>query len=874
MQISSQATTIADPSVQTIGVRRPGFGTAGTRIPMTVNAFKMDIEGGMIYHYDDIVGEKVLPIKRNMELFKILQYEIAPNVFVEKISYDGRKNAISHYRLNIKDDYQEFPIQVGGNPSRPPRIIRIKMKLVAQINSELLTRFVQGKQSHDNTAITAIQALNIVLRMEPTQKYTFNTRSFYVPEGRRQIQGGLELWRAYFQSVRPAMNQLVVNVDVSAGVMYQAGPLINLCLSFLRRPPNNPNVLGQMNDRDRLELKRFLVGLKVVVGNKDNAQNAQQRPPRSVTGLSRQSAKDLTFNMRREGQTTGQNITVAQYFRTVVNRPLQYPNLPCVEVGSGKAMLPLEICVVPPGQLMRKQVPADATREMVQFSAQRPSDRFAGIQSALQTLAYSQSTYVQHFGMSVGSSPLQVTSRTLPAPKMQYGRGSRQPTVQVKFGAWNMADKHFYVPMPLDSWAVMVMDSTQRFSQQLVDQSVRGLKEAASACGMTPVADPVLTCHRNPQGNIMRMLTDLMNEAKTTKGVQLKIVVVILPNNGDEIWATTKFWGDISMGVATQCLKAQKCAGANIQYWANVCLKLNGKLGGINTVPDPQSANILSDPHHPTLVLGADVIHPSPGSVGRPSFTAMVGNVDRSAAKYIATSRAQTSRQEIIDDFGDMAKEIIRAHVDYREHKEGARADARFPSRILVYRDGVSEGQFKQVKELELPKLIEACKELGIKPKITFIIVGKRHHIRMKPGPRDEDRTGNAPAGSIIDTDITHPVEFDFYLQSHAGIKGTSRPAHYSVLYDENTFTADGLQQLTYTLCHVYARSTRSVSIPAPTYYADIVCARAKTHYAPGTDLSAASETASSAGGHATEQGLQQSFQQVHPVQKRRMYFQ
>lgn len=92
---------------------------------------------------------------------------------------------------------------------------------------------------------------------------------------------------------------------------------------------------------------------------------------------------------------------------------------------------------------------------------------------------------------------------------------------------------------------------------------------------------------------------------------------------------------------------------------------------------------------------------------------------------------------------------------------------------------------------------------------------------------------------------------------------GTSRPAHYNVLYDENNFTPDNLQALSFALCHVYARSTRSVSIPAPVYCeslaercgfpidaltwlrctpdADTVCSRAKNHYdpdSPGMDLS------------------------------------
>jgi len=99
--------------------------------------------------------------------------------------------------------------------------------------------------------------------------------------------------------------------------------------------------------------------------------------------------------------------------------------------------------------------------------------------------------------------------------------------------------------------------------------------------------------------------------------------------------------------------------------------------------------------------------------------------------------------------------------------------------------------------------------------------------------PGDADRSGNCPSGTVIDTDIVHPTEFDFYLQSHGGLLGTSRPCHYSILLDENQFTADSLQQLSFSLCHVYARSTRAVSLPSPVYYADIVCSRARTHYDP-----------------------------------------
>lgn len=150
---------------------------------------------------------------------------------------------------------------------------------------------------------------------------------------------------------------------------------------------------------------------------------------------------------------------------------------------------------------------------------------------------------------------------------------------------------------------------------------------------------------------------------------------------------------------------------------------------------------------------------------------------------------------------------MITKYIDYRVKFE-KRQTNQTPKRIIFYRDGVSEGQFKQVLEKELPlvkglsrllcadvynlliqHLSAACKEVGISPNITVIIVGKRHHVRFFPSSNVQDRSGNCPAGTVVDRDVVHPTEFDFYLQSHGGLLGTSRPAHYSVLYDDNKFT-------------------------------------------------------------------------------------
>jgi hypothetical protein len=75
--------------------------------------------------------------------------------------------------------------------------------------------------------------------------------------------------------------------------------------------------------------------------------------------------------------------------------------------------------------------------------------------------------------------------------------------------------------------------------------------------------------------------------------------------------------------------------------------------------------------------------------------------------------------------------------------------------------------------------------EANYKPAVTFAIVQRRHRTRSFP-MRQEDgiRSGIRKPGLVADADIVHPVEFDFYLQRHADLLGTSRPAHYVVLLD------------------------------------------------------------------------------------------
>jgi hypothetical protein len=160
----------------------------------------------------------------------------------------------------------------------------------------------------------------------------------------------------------------------------------------------------------------------------------------------------------------------------------------------------------------------------------------------------------------------------------------------------------------------------------------------------------------------------------------------------------------------------------------------------------------------------------------------------------------------------------------------------KLPDRIIIYRDGVSEGQFNIVLQDELPQIINSFKKYSqggkpYRPKVTIVICGKRHHTRFFPTDANHaDKNGNPKAGTVVDRGVTSVYDFDFFLQAHGGLQGTTRPCHYYVVWDENGFNADTMQTLTHEVSYLFARATKAVSLCSPAYYADIACERGRCY--------------------------------------------
>ncbi|XP_063406956.1 protein argonaute-2-like isoform X1 [Mytilus trossulus] len=803
----------AVPRADFISPARPNHGTDGKPILLRANHFQVRIPKGVIHHYDIAITPDKCPRRVNREIVETMVTAYSQKIFNgQKPVFDGRKNLYSRDPLPIGRDRVELEVTLPGEGK--DRVFKVAIKWCAQVSLFALEEALEGRVRPIPTDVT--NALDVIMRHLPSLTYTPVGRSFFSPpEGYdHPLGGGREVWFGFHQSVRPSHWKMMLNIDVSATAFYKAQPVIEFMCEVLdikdvheqKRP---------LTDSQRVKFTKEIkgtYGLKVEI-----THCGTMRRKYRVCNVTRRPAQTQSFPLQLEsGQTV--ECTVARYFLERYKMKLQYPHLPCLQVGQEQkhTYLPLEVCNIVGGQRCIKKLTDMQTSTMIKATARSAPDREKEINNLVQKADFNKDPYLQTFGISVSYQMTEVRGRVLPPPRIEYGGRIKSAAVPNQ-GVWDMRGKQFYSGMEIKVWAIACFAPQRTVREDALRNFTQQLQRISNDAGMPILGQPCFCKYATGPDQVEPMFRYLKN---TYQGLQL--IVVVLPGK-TPVYAEVKRVGDILFGLATQCVQAKNVNKTTPQTLSNLCLKINVKLGGINNILLPSIRPAVF--REPVIFLGADVTHPPAGDASKPSIAAVVGSMDAHPSRYSATVRVQQHRQEIIQELSSMVRELLIQFYKATRFK---------PTRIIFYRDGVSEGQFQQVLYHELRAVREACMklEIGYQPGITFIVVQKRHHTRLFCADRKDQigRSGNIPAGTTVDVGITHPTEFDFYLCSHAGIQGTSRPSHYHVLWDDNRFNADELQMLTYQLCHTYVRCTRSVSIPAPAYYAHLVAFRARYH--------------------------------------------
>jgi len=846
---------------------RPGYGTLGTEINLRANFFTVKLPKGPFYDYSvtitdvtpktvddggkDIKGSKGKGKARSSGDPATIKSWVKRRIF-ELLDED---EVFEPYRSLVVHDYSQRiiaakelpqPLQLTiafredseeeKEPEKKKPLYEVTIQFLGEINLGPINQFTEGDlQGRTNDLLPTLSALNLILQYPASHngvrlgKKDSNgaTKYFFDPSEIHsdiRLSTGVQVWRGFFISVRPTFKQLMVNV--------------NVCSSAFIEPRNLAEVL--------LEVK--------------TKHGTMPRLPSSVVGSIRVKTRHLGHkkklfaigtNTARNQQITvdGERISVEEFFKRRHNQTLEHAHdLPVVCLGYRDAKrkkdpewVPAELCDIIPGCARIGKLTSDETAEMIQIACKPPGINARCIlEDGLLALGFSpqaKAPILASFGIDIGDKMSDIPGHVLAAPKLSYHNGP----VTVKKGAWNIVNARFHQGAKVESfWVVYVDDPwvTNRRPPELnrISGLVSAFQQKCLASGMDiqGSTQTMLTADLNTiqhdddaRTGALRLIQNLIQEQQETAG-KPGFILVLLRGIDKCIYPGIKRICDVILGIHTFHMQLDTALQdrRQDQYLSNVALKVNTKLGGINHKLDDSALAWLKTKS--TMMVGIDVTHAGPGSrSGTPSIAAVVASVNDSFVQFPASLRIQkhAKNKETLDELREMLIERLEAYASHNKNQ--------LPERVFVFRDGVSEGQFLILLKEELTQILEAFEGVrtGYRPLLSFVVCGKRHHAKpFATDERDADKNGNTTPGTVVDRGITAVFDFDFYLQAHAGIQGTVKMTHYTIIYDETHFSADEIQKGTYDFSYLYGRATRSVSLIPPAYYADIACERGRCY--------------------------------------------
>lgn len=259
---------------------------------------------------------------------------------------------------------------------------------------------------------------------------------------------------------------------------------------------------------------------------------------------------------------------------------------------------------------------------MITYACQRPDINLASIiGEGLPQLGYVPSKQpLQNFGITIGSHMAVMPGRILPPPVPTYA-GSR---AQIDGRAsWNLRNVKFNQGATLNNWGVLLIQDRSRNDFQgpgdpALAQVIEGFVRMCRTSGMGVAQGSPRIAVANIGDNRHQIAGELQRGIRSLApppAPRPKIVLVMLSSGDKAVYSSIKYLCDTKMDVLTVCVQSEKIRKerGQMQYFANVALKFNMKLGGVNHVLDDASLRWLLQA--PTMLMGCDVTHPSPGSI-------------------------------------------------------------------------------------------------------------------------------------------------------------------------------------------------------------------------------------------------------------------
>ncbi|KAK0403128.1 hypothetical protein QR680_016731 [Steinernema hermaphroditum] len=590
-------------------------------------------------------------------------------------------------------------------------------------------------------------------------------------------------------------------LDTKRTAFHDSGPLVQKVAAIL------PYFDGshQLNSTEIAKLNTAFKGLFV--------KTCHTASPRSfpIHGVVESTASQQQFN-----KGDGEYITIAEYLRKRYSIDLNYPNLPLVTIYERRttSYYPMELLSVCENQrvLFSQQTPGQLTKTL-RVCAVPPIDRALSNRNNLQSLELKNNLFLKNAQVKVASKPMMMKARVIGAPELLYGN---REYVRPDNGSWRTRGRGAFVSAAsVQHWVVLVVSALSgqsHMSDGDIQTFVERFIEECRRKGLQ-VSEPSRV-KRIPAE--VRKVEDVM-ERYAKSGIQYALFIT--DDSVKNLHKPIKLL-ERNFGVITQDVRLSTALTVVHGKWQtlhNIVAKTNVKLGGINYEVELKGDNNLTRLRKSCLVVGFAVNHSKChenriATAKQSTVFGFAANVKKHPDDFVGDYFfEEAGRTEKSASIMTVMESCVR-----RFH----RARGFYPSEVIVFRNGASDGQYGYIQEYEIPMIERAMENSGaVSALLTVVIPQKAHNFRLLPrflDPSDHITKQNVQSGTVLDHGVVHPLYTEYYLNSHAGVAGSSKTPRYTVLYDQNSLTMDDLQNLTHSLCFGFQIIKQAVSLPAP----------------------------------------------------------
>jgi len=561
-------------------------------------------------------------------------------------------------------------------------------------------------------------------------------------------------------------------------------------------------------------------------------------------GLDDQRSDRRTFTI--DGQQ-GEVVNIADYMEQKYRLRLVLPDVPCVFVNvrdresniRKPIYFPIEVLKIVGGQRVPLQKMdgrfQDDMIRMTRMNPEQMKEATRGVMGAAFLTA--NNPFAQRFKVPLDSNAIITEAEILPAPSILYGRNVREEPNPQGVLSWRPSqNRNYLIPGRLDKWRVVNYNNCldRQILEQFIDRLMNKLRERGVQNGQRP--DIIIESQAN-------RITDRAQQDG------IRFLMIVTKNKTDPIHDHLKHF-ELRSKIVTQHLWQQtvfNIVKKNQQITLeNVVMKTNEKLGGTNFMAI--SSHLLDSSIGKNgvleqywigsrLFIGLELSH-GKGKTSLPSVVGMSYNFNEALSMtghYFFTEQNKTVIM-------NLAKELEKPISMYKQRSKSNK----WPSHIVIYRSGVSEGEYIQVNRFEKKAILDCFESLAkknadfVKPGFTFVLAQRNNGFRLIPtvapqtGGRITDADRNLKPGTCITQGIISPTLEQFIVIAHRTIQGTCRPIMYTVLADQGAngkrIPLGELKYLTFALCHLHNNVLGTVNVPSVLYHAGQVAKRGRNN--------------------------------------------